>query len=94
MRNQSLLAAMLALPLLLVACDRSEQSPTATVPGEEKQAITPSTPDQMLERSAPAAGTPASPDAATPAMPPSMPPAEPAATAPDAPPADESKKAY
>jgi hypothetical protein len=58
MRNKSLLAAALAVPLLLLGCDRADQSPTAANPSEDKQAMTPSTEDRMLEQSAPAAGTP------------------------------------
>ncbi|MDP2880889.1 MAG: hypothetical protein Q8N89_04820 [Azonexus sp.] len=55
MRNQTTLAAILALPLLLLACDRAEQSPTAAVPNQEKQAMTP---DKALESAPPAAGMP------------------------------------
>jgi hypothetical protein len=87
MRNQSILATLLALPLLLLACDRAEQSPTTAAPAADKQVMTPSSQDRMLDRAPPAAGMPASPDAATPAMPPA---AEPA----NAPAADEPKKAY
>lgn len=89
MRNKFLLAATLALPLLLPACDRAEQSPTAAVPGQEKQALTP--PDKMLESSPPAAGAPASADTASTAMPPAAPPtgnASPAAQP------NEPRKAY
>lgn len=103
MRNQSILATLLALPLLLLGCDQADQSPSAAAPAEEKQAMSPDSQDKMIERAPPAAGMPASPDAATPATPPAAAPAD--STAPadsSAPPAaqpgatnpDEPKKAY
>lgn len=78
MRNKTLLAATLALPLLLLGCDAADKSPTAANPSEDKQAVTPSTEDRMLERSAPAAGTP------TPAEPSSTMAPQPSDTAPPA----------
>lgn len=91
MKTTTTFVAALVLPLLLLACDRAEQSPTAAVPSQEKQATTtPSTsPDQTLERAPPAAGMPGAPagePAATPA-PQSDTPSSPA-TQP------ESRKAY
>ncbi|WP_265945779.1 hypothetical protein [Dechloromonas sp. A34] len=68
MRNKSLLAASLVLPLLVLGCDRAEQSPTAANPSAERQANTPSAEDRMLEKSAPAAGAPSTPDSSSPAM--------------------------
>lgn len=53
MQTKTTLIAAFVLPLLLLACDRAEQSPTAAAPTQEKQAMTP---DQALERSPPAAG--------------------------------------
>lgn len=55
MRTKTTLAAVLVLPLLLMACDRADNSPTAAVPdqSQEKQAMSP---DKMLERSPPATG--------------------------------------
>lgn len=60
MRTKTTLAAVLVLPLLLMACDRADNSPTAAAPdqSQEKQATSP---DKMLERSPPAAGMPAAP---------------------------------
>lgn len=86
MRNKTLLAATLALPLLLLGCDAADQSPTAANPSEDRQAMTPSTEDRMLEKSAPAAGTM---DPAMPSEPAStMPPASPSG---DTPPASQSE---
>lgn len=73
MRNKSLLAASLVLPLLLLGCNRDEQSPTAAKPSAEKQASTPSAEDRMLEKSAPAAGSPSTSDSSSSAMPPKAP---------------------
>lgn len=55
MQTKTTLAAVLVLPLLLIACNRADHSPTAAAPGQtqEKQAMSP---DKMLERSPPAAG--------------------------------------
>lgn len=39
MRIKTLLAATLVAPLLVMACDRAEKSPTAAAPSEEKQAM-------------------------------------------------------
>lgn len=60
MRNKTILAASLVLPLLLLACDRADQSPTSAAPSQERQAMTPSPQDKMLESSPPAAGAPPS----------------------------------
>lgn len=73
MRNKSLLAASLVLPLLLLGCNRDEQSPTAANPSTEKQVSTPSAEDRMLEKSAPAAGAPGTSDSSSSAMPPKVP---------------------
>lgn len=89
MRNKSILAATLALPLLLLACDRAEQSPTAAVPSQEKQAMTPQ--DKMLQSSPPAAGAPASADTSSTAMPPAAPPTDNASPAAQP---SEPRKAY
>lgn len=61
MRNKILIAAALILPLLQ-ACDRSERSPSASIPGSDTQARTPSAQDRMLEGTPPAAGVPATPN--------------------------------
>lgn len=55
MRTKTTLAAILVVPLLVIACNRADHSPTAAAPGQsqEKQAMSP---DKMLERSPPAAG--------------------------------------
>lgn len=55
MRTKTTLAAVFVLPLLLMACDRADNSPTAAAPdqSQEKQAMNP---DKMFERSPPAAG--------------------------------------
>lgn len=58
MSSKTILFATLVLPLLMAACNRDEQSPTAAVPGEEKQAQAPTSPDKMMENAPPAAGTP------------------------------------
>ncbi len=88
MQTKTTFVAALVVPLLLLACDRAEQSPTAEVPSQERQAMTPETsPDKTLERSPPAAGQPA-------------PLSEPATTAPlpekspSAIPPNETRKAY
>lgn len=73
MTHKPLLAVLLSLPLLLVACDRSETSPTAAADSQHKQA---STPDQMIQKAPPAAGM-APADSAAPSSS-SMPPAAPA----------------
>lgn len=90
MRNKSLLAASLVLPLLLLGCNRDEHSPTASNPSAERQASTPSAEDRMLEKSAPAAGSPSTSDSSSSAMPPKAP--EDSAS-PSTPPS-EPKKAY
>lgn len=60
-RITSLLAAStLVLPLMLMGCNRADNSPTASTPSKERQAMTPSSPDRMLESAPPAAGTPPS----------------------------------
>lgn len=48
-------AVLLALPLLLMACNRADHSPTAAVPGQsqEKQATSPA---KELQAAPPAAG--------------------------------------
>ena len=91
--TSTLIAATLALPLLLLGCDRSEQSPSAAAPSEDKQA---SSPDRMLERSPPAAGQPSdsssmssSPSDAT-----GSPGAAPSSPSPDSSKPDEPRKAY
>ncbi|MCG2578690.1 hypothetical protein LZ012_16955 [Dechloromonas sp. XY25] len=63
MRNQILTAiASIALIVpLLQACERSDRSPSASVPGSERQARTPSAQDRMLESAPPAAGLPSTP---------------------------------
>lgn len=91
MPNKSLLAASLVLPLLLLGCDRAEQSPTAANPSQERQVSTPSAEDRMLEKSAPAAGAPSTPDSSSPAM---SPPKVPDDSASPATPPNEQKKAY
>jgi len=58
MSSKTILFATLVLPLLMAACNRDEQSPTAAIPGEEKQAQAPTSPDKMMENAPPAAGTP------------------------------------
>lgn len=88
MRNKSLLAASLVLPLLLLGCNRDEHSPTAANPTQERQASTPSAEDRMLEKSAPAAGTPSPSDSTSPGISPSKVPDEPASSP------NEPKKAY
>lgn len=84
MQYKALLAAVIALPLLLLACDRSEQSPTAANPSQERQATTP---DSTIEKSPPAAGTPSPADvSANPAAPSSSTPADnPPASSPSQP---------
>lgn len=82
MQAKTTLAAILALPLLLMACDRADQSPTAANPSQEKQAMTP---DQMLERSPPAAG-PSTPSDSTTGLTP------PQSGSPATQPQDESKR--
>lgn len=89
MRSKNILAASLVLSLSLagLACNRADQSPTATAPTPEKQAMASSTPEKMLESAPPAAGmpstpssTPATSDAEKPAQPEknrAMPPSEP-----------------
>jgi hypothetical protein len=63
MRSKTLIAVTLVLPLLILGCNKGEQSPTASTPSQERRAMAPSTPDKMMESSPPAAGTPpAAPD--------------------------------
>lgn len=91
MQTKTTFVVALVLPLLLLACNRAEQSPTAAVPGQEKQAMTP---DKTLERSPPAAGMPGAPvsePAATPAPQSSTP--SPDKSSPATQP-NEAKKAY
>lgn len=57
MRTNAMLAALLALPVLMMGCNRQDQSPAAATRGEDRQATAPSTQDQMLQDSPPAAGT-------------------------------------
>lgn len=54
MRTKATLAATLVLPLLLIACGRTEQSPTAAGPSPERQAMAPSSQEQMRENPPPA----------------------------------------
>jgi hypothetical protein len=92
MQTKTTVVVALVLPLLLLACDRAEQSPTAAIPGQEKQAMTP---DKTLERSPPAAGMPAAPASesatTTPAPQPAIPLPDNAAQATQP---NEAKKAY
>lgn len=83
MSSKTILFATLVLPLLMAACNRDEQSPTAAAPGqsEERQAQAPTSPDKMMENAPPAAGTPP-PAGDAPAA---------GAAAPPMPPADASK---
>lgn len=69
MQTKTILAASLALPLLVLACNRADQSPTAANTSPEKQAMSSPAPDQTLERSAPPNGMPSEPSS-----PPSTPP--------------------
>lgn len=90
--RKTILAASLVLPLLVLACNRNEPASTAAIPSPEKQAATsPTSPDKMLERSPPAAGTPTTPSdtqSSTPASPPA------AAGAMDKPPSEPLKSGY
>lgn len=67
MRTNATLAALLALPMLMMGCNRHDQSPAAAVRGQDRQATAPSMPDKGLDTSPPAAskqpdssGTPSS----------------------------------
>lgn len=95
MQTKATFVAALILPLLLLACDRAEQSPTAAAPGQEKQAMTPSSPDKTLESAPPAAGTLGGPSstepAATPVPQPTVPSPDNAAPAT---PQNDAKKTY
>lgn len=82
--HYAICAAILALPLLLPACNRADHSPSAALPSQEKQAKSPS--DKALEQSPPAAGTPAASEPMS-AVPPAIPAVPPAGKSPD-----ESKK--
>lgn len=64
MRSKILLISALTVPLMVLACNRQEQSPTAAGPTQEKQAQAPNAPEKMLEGAPPAAGQPSSPDTA------------------------------
>ena len=86
MQTKTTFVVALVLPLLLLACDRAEQSPTAAVPGQEKQAVSP---DTTLERSPPAAGLPGATVGEPAAAPIPMPDNAPPTTQPN-----EAKKAY
>lgn len=94
MRKQTTLAAILALPLLLMACNRADNSPTAAAPGQtqEKQAMSP---DKEFERSPPAAGVPAGQPSTgmVPGQPATAPTTE-GKTPPATTPAEEPKKSY
>ena len=81
MRTKTILAATLAMPLLLMACDRSADSPSAAAPGQEKQVTAPSAEEKMLKSTPPAAGMP--PAGETSSTPSSSEPA-PSATTPPA----------
>lgn len=64
MRNKILIAIapiVLSLPLMQ-ACERSDRSPSASVPGSERQARTPSGQDRILDSAPPAAGVPSTPN--------------------------------
>jgi hypothetical protein len=90
MQTKTTFVVALVAPLLLLACDRAEQSPSAAVPSQEKQAMTPETsPDKTLERSPPAAGLPGAPVSEPAATPAPMPEKSPSAIPPN-----ETKKAY
>ena len=91
MRNKSILAVSLVLPLLLLGCNRADHSPTAANPSMEKRASTPSAEDRMLEKPAPAAGSPSTTDSSSSALPPKAP--DDSAAAPSTP-SSEPKKAY
>ena len=75
MQTKTLLATTLVVPLLLLACDRAEQSPTAAAPSDEKQAMAPSAQDKMIESSPPATGSGSGPQSE-----PSAPVSEPSST--------------
>jgi len=84
MRSKLLLMLTLAVPLLVLACNRAEQSPSAAAPGQaqENQARAPDSPEKILQGAPPAAGQPSPSPSGTPAMPapenqgsPSSPPA-------------------
>lgn len=65
MRNssKSIITASLVLPLLLVACDRADQSPTATSGvGQEKPATNPAPPTDLSKN-------PAAPSSSSPSVP-------------------------
>ena len=61
MRTKTILAAILTIPLLVIGCNRQEQSPTAAAPGQDKEKhamASPSPEDKMLQSAPPASGTP------------------------------------
>lgn len=93
MHTKTTFVAALILPLLLLACDRGEQSPTAAVPGQEKQAMSP---DKTLESAPPAAGAPGTPSSSEPAATPAPQPAVPSPENASSPTAqqNDAKKAY
>lgn len=75
MQTKTLLTAIFVLPLLLMACNRADNSPTAATPAQsqEKQAMSP---DKMFERSPPAAGAPMQSDNQATTDKPTAPPSE------------------
>ena len=92
--RKTILAASLVLPLLVLACNRNEPAPTSAIPAPEKQAMSP---DKMLERSPPAAGTPTAPSdtQSTPVWQPSTPASPPsAAGTADSKPSEPLKSGY
>lgn len=70
MRIKTLLTATLFAPLLLMACDRAEKTPTAAAPSQEKQAMVSPSPSKAPESPSSSSSPSASPDT------PSSPPAE------------------
>lgn len=76
MRIKTLLATTLVVPLLLMACNRADKSPTAAAPSQEKQAMVspsqkkaPESPSSSSSQSSPSQYSPSSPSADSPAKP-------------------------
>lgn len=94
MRTNALLAALLALPMLMMGCNRHDQSPAGAAPGEDRQATAPSSPDKALDNAPPAAGKPSDSSSTPPSSAQTSPSsAAPASPSPDAQPG-EARKAY
>lgn len=81
MTTKTILFASLVLPLLMAACNRTEQSPTTAAPAQEKQAPAQASVPKAMDSAPPAAGSPA-PASGAPAAGTESPPAPAASTAP------------